>query len=160
MDTLCGVKFIANRMISINSSLSLCYYLVSHFISWSIPIAAKKKNESITPGGKIDHFCKRRRQSHARVWTHFFYFITGFTIARERKNRERERERCMSARTRYKYLKRYPHFHVSPSQFEFPLHSAERSGKSPDARYPRAGKFITRYVSYGTFWRTGHIFLQ
>lgn len=61
----------------------------------------------------------------------------------------------MSARTRYKYLKRYPHFHVSPSQFEFPLHSAERSGKSPDARHPRVGKFITRYVSYGAFWRTG-----
>lgn len=56
----------------------------------------------------------------------------------------------------YKYLERHPHFYVfSPNQFEFPLHSTERPGKSSNTLTVLAfEKFITRYITCGTFWRT------
>lgn len=48
----------------------------------------------------------------------------------------------------YKYLERYTHFHVfSSSQFEFPLHSTERPGKSPDAFTALHSRNLSRVIS-------------
>lgn len=81
------------------------------------------------------------------TWNFFlFYLITKFTIETY----------ILSVYIEYKYLERYPHFHVfSSSQFKFPLHSTERPRKSPDVFTAFAfAKCITRYISCGTFWRT------